>query len=41
MQFAPFGVFALLATLIVETKVGSVKKFVLYSLTLIIGLLHF
>jgi len=39
MSFAPFGVFALLATLIVEApKWDLLKSLLLYSITLIIGL---
>ena len=39
MSFAPFGVFALLATLIVEApKWDLLKSLLLYSMTLIIGL---
>ena len=39
MQFAPFGVFALLATLIVEApKWDLLRSLLLYSLTLIVGL---
>ena len=40
MNFAPYGVFALLATLIVEApKWDLLKSLLLYSITLIIGLL--
>ena len=40
MNFAPYGVFALLATLIVEApKWDLLKSLILYSITLIIGLL--
>ena len=40
MSFAPYGVFALLATLIVEApKWDLLKSLLLYSITLIIGLL--
>ena len=40
MQFAPYGVFALLATLIVEApKWDLLKSLLLYSFTLIVGLL--
>ena len=39
MSFAPYGVFALLATLIVEApKWDLLKSLLLYSITLIIGL---
>jgi len=39
MSFAPYGVFALLATLIVEApKLDLLKSLLLYSMTLIIGL---
>ena len=39
MEFAPYGVFALLATLIVEApKWDLLKSLLLYSLTLILGL---